>query len=171
MMVLLDLDEDLHGSRREQVAVPASSDPVAVDAGVAVQGGARYLRPVTVSAGAQQQADGRGLVERKPQPGRWVLAPLSWHHTIAGPVAEILVMRSRAGAAGAFVGVVGVVGALVGVVGVLVDVVGIVEVVVVGGGAVMMSPVVAVARPIEPPALVAVTVTWIVWPTSALVSM
>ena len=53
----------------------------------------------TASAAAQQQADGGGLVERKLQPGRWVLAALSWHQTIAGPVAEILVMRSRAGAA------------------------------------------------------------------------
>jgi hypothetical protein len=164
MLVSLDLDEDLHGSRREQVAVPASSDSGAVDAAVALQGGARDLRPVTASAAAQQQADGGGLVERKLQPGRWVLAALSWHQTIAGPVAEILVMRSRAGAAGGFVGVVGVVVGLFGVVG-------IVEVVVVGGGAVVMSPVVAVARPIEPPALVAATVTWIVRPTSALVSV
>ena len=35
-MVLLHLDEDLHGPGGEQVAVPASGDPITVHATVAV---------------------------------------------------------------------------------------------------------------------------------------
>jgi len=51
-MVSLDLHADLHGSGREQVAVPASGDPVTVDAKVPVQRGGRDLRPAAVNAGA-----------------------------------------------------------------------------------------------------------------------
>ena len=47
----LDLDEDLHGSGGEQVAVPASGDPVTVDAAVPVEHGGRDLFPVAVNTG------------------------------------------------------------------------------------------------------------------------
>ena len=59
-MMVLDLDEDLHRPGGDQVSVPASGDPVVVDARVAVQEGDRDLLVVAVRAGAQHQPDGVG---------------------------------------------------------------------------------------------------------------
>jgi hypothetical protein len=69
LMPLSGLHVDARRVGWEQAAVPASGDPVTVDAPVSVQARGGGLLPVPVRADAQHQSDGRGVIEIELQSG------------------------------------------------------------------------------------------------------